>query len=115
MAKKAFMRRKELLTKGLDIQTKKSIVKSIIWSVALYGSETWTLLEKQVKNIEAFEMWVWRHMEKISWKDRVTNEDVLRRIDEPRRITDIIRRRKKWIRQLIQAEGILSSIIEGQY
>ena len=34
-------------------------------------------------------------MEKISWKDRVTNEDVLRRIDEPRRITDMIRRRKK--------------------
>ena len=56
MAKKAFMRRKQLLTKGLDIQTKKSIVKSIIWSVALYGSETWTLLEKEVKNIEAFEM-----------------------------------------------------------
>ena len=91
-------------------------MKSIIWSVALYGSETWTLLEKEVKNTEAFEMWVWRHMERISWKDRVTNEDVLRRIDEPRRITDIIKRRKKkWIRQLIQAEGILSSILEGQY
>ena len=26
---------------------------------------------------------------KISWKDRVTNEDVLRRIGEPRRISDI--------------------------
>ena len=26
------------------------------------GSETWTLLEKEINNIEAFEMWVWRHM-----------------------------------------------------
>ena len=44
------------------------------------------------------------------------NEHVLRRIDEPRRITDILRRRKKkWIIQFIQAEGILSSILEGQY
>ena len=92
------------MTKGLDIQTKQNIVKSIIWSVVLYGSETWTLLEKEVKNIEAFDMWIWRHMEKISWKDRVTNEHVLRRIDKSR-ITDIIRRRKKWITQLIQAEG----------
>ena len=66
MAKKAFMKRKELLTKGLDIQTKKSIVKSIIWVVALYGSETWTLLEKEVKNIEAFKMWVLRHVERIA-------------------------------------------------
>ena len=63
---KAFMRTKQLLTKGLDIRTKKNIVKSIIWSVALYGSETWTLLEKEVTNIEEFETWVWRHMEKIS-------------------------------------------------
>ena len=115
MAKKTFMRTKQPLTKALNLQTKKNIVKSIICSVALYGLEIWTLLEKKVKNIEAFEMRVWRHMEKTSCKDRVTNEHILRRIDEPRRITDIIRRRKKWIRQLIQTEGILSSIIEGQY
>ena len=75
MAKKAFMRTKQLLTKGLHLQTKKNIVKSIIWSVVLYGLETWTLLEKEVKNIEAFVMWVWRHMERISWKDRVTNDE----------------------------------------
>jgi len=28
---------------------------------------------------EAFEMWIWRRME-ISWLDKVTNEEVLRRV-----------------------------------
>jgi hypothetical protein len=29
-------------------------------------------------NLESFEMWCWRRMEKISWTDHVRNEDVLR-------------------------------------
>jgi len=41
------------------------IVKALVWSAALYGSETWTL-RKEDLCIQAFEMWIWRKMEKIS-------------------------------------------------
>ena len=41
------------------------------------------------KRSEAFEMWIWRRMEKISWLDKVTNEEVLRRINEDRQ-TDLL-------------------------
>ena len=43
VAKEAFSKRRELLTKGLSLATKKKIIKTLIWSVALYGAETWTL------------------------------------------------------------------------
>ena len=36
MAKDAFSKRKELLTKGLHRVVKKKIVKAIVWSVALF-------------------------------------------------------------------------------
>ena len=42
---------------------KKQIIKSVVWSVALYGSETWTMRKKEVERIQAFEMWIWRKME----------------------------------------------------
>jgi hypothetical protein len=50
--------------------------------VLLYGSETWTLGEAEKKRIVAFEMWCYRRMLKIPWVDRVTNEEVLRKIEE---------------------------------
>jgi len=48
-----------------------------IWSIALYGAETWTLRAVDQKELEGFEMWCWRRMEKIIWTDHVRNEDVL--------------------------------------
>jgi len=38
------------------------------------------------KYLEIFEMWYWRRMEKISWTDHVTNEEVLRRVKKERKI-----------------------------
>ena len=44
-----------------------------VWSMALYGAETWTLRATDQKRLESFEMWCWRRMEKISWTDHVRN------------------------------------------
>jgi hypothetical protein len=49
-------------------------VKRYIWSIALYGAETWTLWKVDQKYLESFEMWCWRRMEKMSWNDRVRQE-----------------------------------------
>ena len=43
---------------------KKGIIKAIIWSVALYAAETWTYKKEDIWRLEAFEMWVWRKMER---------------------------------------------------
>jgi len=54
----------------------------MIWSVVLYGSETWTLRKEHIKRLEAFEMWIWRRMERISWMEHRTKEDILQMMDE---------------------------------
>ena len=43
------------------------MVKVLVWSVALYAAETWTLREDDISRLETFEMWIWRKMVKISW------------------------------------------------
>ena len=40
---------------------------------------------------DGFEMWIWRRMEKISWLDKVTNEEVLGRVNDDRQILNSIR------------------------
>jgi hypothetical protein len=55
----------------------KKLVKCYIWSIALYGAESWTRRKVDQKCLESFEKSCLRRMEKISWTDRVRNDEVL--------------------------------------
>ena len=55
--------------------------KNCIWSVALYGSETWTLGKSEEWVVNAFETWCWRII-KIKWTNRITNDEVFQRAKE---------------------------------
>ena len=48
-----------------------------------------------IQRIEAFEMWVWRRMEKVSWTERKTNEEVLTMMGERRQLIRRIIKTKK--------------------
>ena len=74
MAKAAFNKKRALFTSILDFELRKKLVKCYIWSIVLYGAESWTLRAVDHKHLENFEMWCWRRMEKISWTDHVRNE-----------------------------------------
>ena len=59
-------------------------------------------------------MWIWRRMERVSWKDRKTNEEVLDMVGEKRSIVETITKRKKnWIGHRLRGEGLLKDVIEG--
>ena len=88
--KKVFMEKKKLFTGKMNLELKKRIMKYLVWSVALYATETWMLTQTVRRRLEAFEMWIWKGMEKISWLDKVTNEEVLRRVNANRQILNSI-------------------------
>jgi len=94
MAKAAFNKKRTLFTSTLDLELRRKLVKCYVWSMALYGTETWTLRAVDQKNLESSEMWYWRRMEKISWTNHVRNEEVLLRVKEQRNILHEIRKRK---------------------
>jgi hypothetical protein len=82
MVKAAFNKKRIRFTSTLNLEMRKKIGKCYVWSIALYGAETWTLRAVDQKQLESFEMWCCRRMEKISWTDHVRNEDVLLRVKE---------------------------------
>jgi hypothetical protein len=57
MAKAAFNKKKKLFTSKLELNLRKKLVKCYIWSIALYGAETWILRKVDQKCLESFEMW----------------------------------------------------------
>jgi len=58
MAKDAFKKRKELMIKRFSKIIKKRIVKTLIWLVAMYACETWTLRKEEADRLNALEMWI---------------------------------------------------------
>src|SRR6218665_3835776 len=80
----AFSKRRELLRGKVNRTLKIRMIKTLIWSVVLYGAETWTMRKEDIKGLEAFEMWTWRRMEKVSWTEHKTNEEILETIGEER-------------------------------
>jgi hypothetical protein len=56
MTKAAISKKKNLFTRKLDLNLRKKLVKCYIYSTALYGAETWTLLKVDQKYLKSFEM-----------------------------------------------------------
>ena len=70
MAKEAFNKKRSIFCGPLEKELRKRLVKCFVWSVVLYGAETWTLRRNEEKQVGEFEMWVWRRMECVKWTDK---------------------------------------------
>jgi len=115
IAKAAFNKKRTLFTSTLDLELRKKLVKYYIWSIALYGAETWTLQAVNQKHVKSFEMWCWRRMETISWTDDVRNEEVLLRVKEQRNILhEICKWKANWIGHILRRNCLLQRVIEGK-
>ena len=47
-------------SKGITLPTKTRLVKAMVFPVAMYGCETWTIKKAERQRIDAFELWCWR-------------------------------------------------------
>ena len=93
LAKVMFNNKKQLLcSNNLSLKMKKKLIKSYIWGIALYGSETWTLGKNEERAVNAFETWCWRRMFKIKWTYRITNDEVFQRAKEERLLLKILKK-----------------------
>ena len=70
--------------------TKANLVRLLVFSLALYGSETWTLRTADRRRLDAFQMWCWRRL-RIPWKAHRTKVSVLQEIQPPHRLSSLNR------------------------
>jgi hypothetical protein len=60
MAKAAFNKKRALFASKMVLELRKKLVKCCVWSIALYGAETWMLRAVDQKHLANFEMWCCR-------------------------------------------------------
>ena len=89
------------------------LVKILVWPVVPYGCETWTMRKEEINRLNAFEMWVFRRMVKVSWMDKRTNK--LSSMNEKRSLIKTIWDRKKnWIGHDVRGDGLMKLLLEGR-
>ena len=67
--------------KGQCKKTKLRVLETLVFPTALYGCEAWTINNTDAKRITSFEMKYYRKILRISWMEKVTNKEVLSRLD----------------------------------
>ena len=82
--------------KNIRKDLKMKLVKTLVWSALLYGAESWTLRKADENIIMAAEMWFWRRMLNISWKNKRTNDSILQELNTNRELLKG-RQFKDWI------------------
>ena len=69
-----------LKSRDITLPTKVCLVKAMVFPVVIYGCENWTVEKAEHRRIDAFELWCWRRLLRISWTARRSNQSILEEI-----------------------------------
>ena len=64
----------------MALWTKVHLVKAMVFPVVMYGCESWTVKKAKCWRIDAFELWCWKRLFRVSWTARRSNHSILKEI-----------------------------------
>ena len=69
-----------LKSRDITLSTKVHLVKAMVFSVVMYGYESWTIKKAEHRRIDAFDLWCWRRLLRVPWTARRSNQSILKEI-----------------------------------
>ena len=67
-------------SRDITLPTKVHLVKAMVFLVAMYGYESWTVKKAECQRIDTFELWCWRRVLRVPWTARRSNQSILKEI-----------------------------------
>jgi len=64
----------------ITLPTKVCLFKAMVFPVAMYGCESWTIKKGEHQSIDVFELWCWRRLLRVPWTARRSNQFILKEI-----------------------------------
>ena len=69
-----------LKSRDITLPMKVHLIKAVVFPVVMYGCESWTIKKADHQRIDAFEVWCWRRLLRVSWTARRSNQSILKEI-----------------------------------
>ena len=68
-----------LKSRDITLPTKVRVVKAMVFPVVMYVCESWNVKKAEHRRTDAFELWCWRRLLRVSWIARRSNQSILKR------------------------------------
>ena len=100
--------------KNIDItlSIKVLIVKAVVFPVVIYGCEGWTIKKAEHQRTDAFELWCWRRLLRVSWTARRSSQSSLKEINPEYSLEELTLRLKlQYFGHLMQRTDLLEKTL----
>ena len=85
-----------LKSKDITLPTKVHRVKTMVFPVVMYGCESWTIKKARCQKIDAFELWCWERLLRVTWTTRRSNQSILKEISPECSLEGLMLKLKLW-------------------
>jgi len=100
--------------RSLNLQLKSRLMQTLVWPVATYGCEYWTIKASDSNRLTAFEMDMYQRMMRISWMEHRTNKSIIEELKPTCRFLAEVKRRKlQYFGPKVQADNLCTHILHG--
>ena len=65
-----------LKSRDVTLLTKVHLVKAVVFPVVMYGCDSWTIRKAEHQRIDAFELWCWKRLLRVTWIVRRSNQEI---------------------------------------
>ena len=69
-----------LKSRDITLPTKVHQIKAMVFPVVMCGCESWSIKKAEHQRIDAFELWCWRRLLRVSWTSRRSSQSILKEI-----------------------------------
>ena len=104
-----------LKSRDVTLPTKVCLVKGLVFPVVMYGCESWTIKKAECRRIDAFELWCWRRLLRVSWTARRSNQSILKEISPEYSLEWLILKLKLYFGHLMwRTDSLEKTLMLGQ-
>ena len=69
-----------LKSRDITLPTRVHLVKAMVFTAVMYGCKSWTIKKAEHQKFDAFKLWCWRRLLRITWTARRSNQSILKEI-----------------------------------
>ena len=81
LARKAMTNLESILeSRDITLLRKVCLVKAMVFPVVMCGCASWTIKKAEHQRFDAFELWCWRRLLRVTWTARRFNQSILKEI-----------------------------------
>ena len=101
-------------SRGMSLGLKVRFLRATAFPIAIYGCESWAMTSCDKKRVDAFEMWCYRRLLRVSWTESKTNKWVLEKIGSVLILRKSMSERKmRFFGHIVRKNGMEKRLTQG--